>query len=362
VGQITISRSSNNIVISNNTFDIRSRDIGFPIFILVKFGHEIHDIKISNNTFIGDGDAAIAALLQGSSGRYHDIDIIENEGIGIYDFFHSWGGPWIDPDGDGNTSDDYAPYGFDIARNTVEIADGGHDFVVLHGVHEVDGMDSNYIRDNRITTTGTQTTRTNLLQIHWSKDLIIEGNVIEGPSSTGICDGTAMMIDWAYLPVRDRYISDGIVIRNNVITGSTCVRQTDGGPGYGGISIFKARNVDIYNNVVVDSDYGIRISGHNYEGYECDNIMIRNNTVRDSKEDGILVERYVTNVTCLNNIVLSSGDDGIDDNSGNVGNDDENYNSIYSSGDKDCEGSFGNRVDNTCGADTITQRTPGRVP
>ena len=315
-GWILLSGTSNNIIIRNNTFDLEDGD-GFAIYGELDDNDVVHDITIDSNSFSGNGDFPVYFFHQyaaTTAGTFYNLTVTHNTGTDLFGFLKSrilrHNMPKLDPDSDGRDNDDRAPYGFDIGYNTIEISEGpqiGSNFVSFgSGMHEVAGPGFNHIHHNTITTVGVQDDYTNIVQTFWHKDLVVEWNVIEGPTMTGHCDGNAIIIDYAITD--PLYNSDGIIIRNNIIhnatdenSGSVCTGK--------GVGIWRGSNTQIYNNLFYDNDIGIKVAS---EGTNVnDNTLIYNNTIVNSSLQGIFIDDYTadpTNVVIKNNIVFGYGD------------------------------------------------------
>ena len=69
---------------------------------------------------------------------------------------------------------------------------------------------------------------------------------------------------------------------------------------------------EIYNNVIFDNDYGIRLQF----GVATDNCKIINNTVFSNNGDGVDISASETNVTLRNNIVYGNSPNINDSSSG----------------------------------------------
>ena len=345
---IQLGGISNNIIIEKNIFYLDDGDIGYGIHGYLSANAEIHDILIKDNSFIGGDESAIFFYTQIVSpvGIFYNITAKNNVLADGYQFFYmrtlSELQPYIDPDGDGDDDDDLFPYGYDIIGNIATIKDGGFRFITLSGAHAAPGDEHNYIRNNYVVNLGTQIGYANTFQINFAKDLIIENNTIIGPHLTQLCDGAAIIIDWHWKD--SNYICDGVIIRNNHIINA----DSEGDCIGKGISIYRGSNTQVYNNLITGSDIGIKVASSTTAGNTSIGTKIWNNTVINSTTDGIFIEASTPEVIVRNNIVKSSGDDGIDDNSTNI---DEDYNLIYLSTSNDCEGFV-------CGDQTIQLQDP----
>jgi len=359
-GAIKIYGTTDHIIIRGNDFTLDATGTGFAIYAGLYRDMIVHDIQIIDNSFTGDNEDSIyfaqLATVAETIGQAYNITVRDNITTGSYRFFSTGAitnEETLDPDEDPTNDNDFSFHNVDIIDNVIEIADGGKQAInLVAGVKPVDGLDYNEISGNTITTLGTQGTFTNILQLHFVRDMVIENNSIEGPHLTSNCDGCAIIIDWMWgEPDYTDYISRDVIIRNNIIYNGTST-GCDGK----GISVYRGTDVEIYNNIVYDSDIGIRVASG--DTYITENISIFNNTIYNTAVTGISINSDVENVEIKNNIISTSAGDGIDDNSGNVGDEDEQYNLIYDSVSNNCEGTFGSRTNNTCGSNDVEDEDP----
>ncbi len=362
---------THHITISNCEFYLDDTDVGFSITANVSDNQIIHDISLRDNHFQGHNNYTIkmsqARYGSGPCGQIYNITIKDNtisdsavflhkfgsleqiDWEGCLNFCEAAGQPWDCCTGErtatcrtdcGLDDNDDAMSGLDIDGNTFD----EYEFNPIM-ISAIKGNGSiNYIRNNTFTSTGTQWSHTNLLQLFWIKDFIIENNFIQGPDiKFGSCDGCAIIIDW--LQVSNDYISDSVIIRGNMIVDAGSSGDCNGK----GISVYKGRNISVYNNVVINSDIGIKVSNE-----ESENVRLYNNTIVGAIH-GILINASAPLVQIKNNLILNSTVSGINNTWGDLtrraADPDEDYNIVYNSGKIDFWGI-------TQGLNSITGQDP----
>ena len=300
---------THHVTIRNCNFDLTKQDVGFGVYFIGYKGSKIHDILIEYNNFFGDGDVSIMGYQSSNPvGIYHDIVIRKNISRGYIFYYHrtmGWNLPALDPDGDGSNDNDFLSYGVDIDDNIIKI-DGLWKAISFGGLSRPrNGGIKNYIRNNIIVMSGAQAATTNVLQLSWVKEMIIENNILIGPKlGDEGCDGVSIITDHAYRwegeEIAEKYISQDLIIRHNIIKGarSGCVGK--------GISAYRGLNIDIHKNYIFDSDIGIKVSDKMGE-----NIKVKDNFIFDS-DTGIKIVNPVgtEHAEFSNNVVMKTNPDG----------------------------------------------------
>jgi len=124
----------------------------------------------------------------------------------------------------------------------------------------------------------------NQLQIHYSRNLTIEDNTVSGSwdqYDPDYGDGTGIIIDFDTDEGGGEieWISDGVVVRRNTISGRVF------GPSRNGIGIWAGKNIKIYSNLCYNNYSGIRVGAYD----ECINNKVYNNTCVNNTYCGISV-------------------------------------------------------------------------
>ncbi|MBM3212153.1 hypothetical protein FJZ33_08035, partial [Candidatus Poribacteria bacterium] len=146
------------------------------------------------------------------------------------------------------------------------------------------------------------------------KPYIIEGYEITNPSGPGI---QIRQVD--YVIVRNNYIHDcGTKISEEIQkqirnTGKTTLAAMNKPFDTGGILIFDTKSVEMYNNKVINNDYGIYIWGHNKRP---DKVSIYNNFVKNNHRSSFIYVKNADNVDVSKNHVEDNGLDIFMDNKG----------------------------------------------
>lgn len=340
---------SQHITIKNCEFYLDDKDVGHSISAHFTDNQKFHDIFIEGNYFHGNNEYTITMSQvrngAGPCAQIYNITIRDNTISDSAVFLHKWGSveeidwegcvnlceavgePWDCCTGEntgtcntacGRDDDDYAMYGLDIDGNTFN----EYLFNPIM-ISAVKGNGStNYIRNNTFTSTGTQLSHTNLLQLNWIKDFVIENNYIQGPNiKSGLCDGNAIIMDW--MKSSNDYISESVVIRGNMIENASSAPNCNGK----GIGVWKGRNITVHHNIVINADIGLLVSSE-----VCENVRLFNNTIVGAI-NGIHILKGLPSVEIKNNLITDSTNYGIL--AGYSAFDhDEDYNLIYDSGEK----------------------------
>jgi parallel beta-helix repeat protein len=146
------------------------------------------------------------------------------------------------------------------------------------------------------------------------KPYIVEGYEIANPGGPGI-----QIREVDHVVIRNNYIHDcGIKISREtqkriMETGKTTLSAMDKPFDTGGILVFEAKTVEIYNNKVINNDYGIYVWGHNVRATKVD---VHDNTVRDNHRSSFIKIKNADNVSIVNNHVEDNGLDIFMDNLG----------------------------------------------
>lgn len=194
--------------------------------------------------------------------------------------------------GANNTS----PYGViieDCTFNTIR----GCAIATSGGIRNVDGHPS-FLRRNTARNIGTdETPHVNAFQLSWCRGLIVEDNLID-TVRTSAPDGHGITLDFAY--VNDNYLSDGVIVRRNIVHGCKA------GACSAGIKVYKATNCTIYNNYCFDNSNGLTI-----ENPICTGNAYYNNTSVKNLQAGFRAHGQAAVATLKNNIFAFNGLDGI---------------------------------------------------
>lgn len=144
--------------------------------------------------------------------------------------------------------------------------------------------------------------------------LIVEGYEISNPNGYGI-----QILNVDYVIIRNNYIHDcGIQISQKIQdkikeTGKTTLYAMDKPFETGGIMIFDAKRVELYNNKVINNDFGISVWGHNRR---AEKVSIYNNAVKDNHRAFFIKVKNADNIQIYNNYVEDNGLDIFMDNIG----------------------------------------------
>jgi parallel beta-helix repeat protein len=152
------------------------------------------------------------------------------------------------------------------------------------------------------------------IQTTIDKPYIVEGYEITDPNGPGI-----QIREVDYVVIRNNYIHDcGTKISEGIQkqikdTGKTTLSVMNKPFETGGILIFDAKNVEVYNNKVINNDYGIFILGYNKRP---DKVSIHDNVVKNSHRASFIYVRNADNVDVGKNDVEDNGLDIFMDNKG----------------------------------------------
>jgi parallel beta-helix repeat protein len=152
------------------------------------------------------------------------------------------------------------------------------------------------------------------IQTTVDKPYIVEGYEITDPNGPGI-----QIREVDYVVIRNNYIHDcGTKISEGIQkqikdTGKTTLSAMNKPFDTGGILIFDAKSVEVYNNKVINNDYGIFILGHNKRP---DKVSIYDNVVKNSHRASFIYVRNADNVDVSKNDVEDNGLDIFMDNKG----------------------------------------------
>lgn len=146
------------------------------------------------------------------------------------------------------------------------------------------------------------------------KPYLIEGYEITNPDGPGI---QINRVD--HVVIRNNYIhncgtkiSEGIQ-RQIMETGKTTLAAMNKPFDTGGIMVFDAKTIKIYDNKVINNDYGISVFGHNVRP---DSVYIHDNIVKDNHRSFFIKVKNADNVSIFNNHVEDNGLDIYMDNLG----------------------------------------------
>jgi parallel beta-helix repeat protein len=146
------------------------------------------------------------------------------------------------------------------------------------------------------------------------KPFIVEGYEIINPQGPGI-----QIRNVDYVIIRNNYIHDcGIQISQEIQdqikkTGKTTLSAMNRPFDTGGIMVFDAKKVEVYNNRVINNDYGISVWGHNKRPEQ---VSIHDNTVQDNHRAFYIRVKNADNVEIYGNHVEDNGLDIFMDNKG----------------------------------------------
>lgn len=152
--------------------------------------------------------------------------------------------------------------------------------------------------------------------IHTTIDepLIVEGYEITDPNGPGI---QIRGVD--YIIIRNNYVHDcGTKISERIQdqikeTGKTTLSAMNKPFDTGGILVFDAKRVEVYNNDVINNDYGIYIWGHSKRP---EKVSIHDNVVKNNHRSSFIYVKNADDVEVSKNHVEDNGLDIFMDNKG----------------------------------------------
>ncbi len=135
---------------------------------------------------------------------------------------------------------------------------------------------------------------------------IVEGYEISNPDGPGI-----QIRDVDYVVIRNNYVHDcgtaiSEAIQERIRRGEGDARLATMNEPFktGGILVFDAKYVKIYNNTIINNDYGIQVWGHRFR---AEKVSIHDNTVKKSHRSFFLSVSNADNVEIRDNHVEDNG-------------------------------------------------------
>jgi len=282
---------SNNILIKNCFFKNGTAGIA----IVAENRIDAHNITIENCSFTGQTNLGVRGIVKGwgnqagsSDGTIHSLSVnnctFENL-VGAIGF----NGDKAKVTGHGGISPYRIMISNNLIRNTKKAA-----IVMNVGLRPKSGR--SFIQNNRFINIGSPDVgHVNALQLNWCRGLTVQDNVID-TVRTNHPDGNGIILDYAWKD--DNYITDGVIVRRNIIR--NCRAKGEGK----GIGVWKASNSKIYGNLISNCTIGIKISNNQSIGTKSYNNTIVNCT------KGVVALHVNGHTSFRNNILYKSSEVG----------------------------------------------------
>jgi parallel beta-helix repeat protein len=290
---------SHDVLIQGCSFTgLAGSDISGGVFLRGRDNYDVYDITICDCTFMDFNSWAICGWTCGTGncgsssgsigegpgeGRIYDVFVRDNSFSNVKSALRFWGAEETMYVSDGHMS----PRNIVFEHNNVNKTT--HCWMLSSG-----GWVDSYIGYNNFKDSGeVDKPNVNGLQINWARNVIIEHNVLDGVQ-TNIPDGSGLILDWGNHNYE--YPSDNCIVRYNIVRNCKAV-NSQGVENGKGIYVYRAKNCQIYNNIIYDCTKGIALADSDSTGN-----VFYNNTVYNCTKANAVIQSAASLSIWKNNI------------------------------------------------------------